>query len=75
MRQRDKYTTAAKAETDSPIQRTIRWLPERRSWGMGKTGEGGKRYELPVTISVSHRDGKYSTGNTGGNHERLSAAM
>lgn len=57
MRQRDKYTTAAKAETDSPIQGTIRWLPERRSWGMGKTGEGGKRYELPVTASVSTAQG------------------
>lgn len=23
------------------------WLPERRSWGMGKIGDGEKRYKLP----------------------------
>lgn len=31
--------------------------------GTGKIGKGNEEVKLPVTKEISHRDGKYSTGN------------
>ena len=55
---------AKKREINSNIQRINWWLPEERRGGWVKEVEGIERCQLSVIKGISHRERKYSIGDT-----------